>query len=780
MRFKVRGHGAAFGELLVGFALLPVPACESQLATEPASSSIHQASQVSTDEAVPRSANQDATSRAVSTPPDLDSAAAQLTWDADADDLTWYYAHPGDYNQDGLITVNDITPLGVNFGAEGPFDLETSLSVVDGNSDGLITVNDITPIGQNFNKSIERYQAFHSANMEDYPASNTAPNGAGATLLGTVQLKNNPLLANKRRLFTLHLDNPPTSGYGWVRPLSNEYDLGTPSNLITFDSSGNLAPAAALSADPTSGDAPLIVEFDAGASTDSDGEIVQYKFDFDGDAVADLEADQSSAQHTYGSAGVFDASVTVVDDDGAEDSAGVTITVSGGGNQPPTAKLTVMPDSVPPGTTVVLDGSGSSDPEGTTLHYSFDPEGDGTFQAPTTEASLDWTYTELGEFQPALRVTDEDGLEDTAQGSLDVNLGTLERYTIDAQCEPQQMAWMLSMVVSGGRPGVVYYDAAAELGYTVRWRYPLTPSCDSWGDQRGVVKGDRYISGATVLNKAAFAYTDGSDILFISCLNADGSGNWNSSQIMADASEICSSYLILPSLAVISGKPAMICISVDALTGGSLFYNRAQDVSGYSWPTATKLIDFSTDLISTSSLCEVYSRPAIAYVKSESFQGELMYWRAADNDGDDWSSAPVEVLPKAWYGLSNTSLRMILNRPALVYYDDWTKEVGYVRSRDSYGDVWGDPLVIDSDTYANSSIDLLAVNGLPTIAYSKEGVGLCCAVAKDNRGESWNVPVVVDAGAGNGVSVKLADVDGHIAFAYHNTARANVEFAVYR
>lgn len=255
--------------LLVCLALLLVPACKSQLAGPAVNKPDRQLSSGLADHSIPAGPGQAVTARAVSTPPDLDSAKAQLTWDANTGDLTWYYAHPGDYNQDGLVTVNDITPLGVNFNAEGPFDVSSSLSVVDGNSDGLITVNDITPIGQNFNKSVERYQAFHSDNMEDYPASNTAPNGAGATLLGTVQLKNNPLLANKRRLFTLHLSNPPTSGYGWVRPLSNEFDPGTPSSIVSFDGSGNLTPTAALEATPTDGEAPLTVAFDASGSTDS-------------------------------------------------------------------------------------------------------------------------------------------------------------------------------------------------------------------------------------------------------------------------------------------------------------------------------------------------------------------------------------------------------------------------------------------------------------------------------------------------------------------------------
>ena len=48
----------------------------------------------------------------------------------------------------------------------------------------------------------------------------------------------------------------------------------------------NLAPVAVLSADPTSGDVPLDVEFSSAGSTDSDGTIAAYEWNFgDGSAV---------------------------------------------------------------------------------------------------------------------------------------------------------------------------------------------------------------------------------------------------------------------------------------------------------------------------------------------------------------------------------------------------------------------------------------------------------------------------------------------------------------
>ncbi|MBN2083171.1 PKD domain-containing protein [bacterium] len=106
--------------------------------------------------------------RQASTPPEA-ATATGLDWDVENKVLSWGYHLPGDYNQDGLVSVHDLTPLGVHFQEAGPFDSHSALSVIDGNSDGLITVNDITPIGQHFNRSIEGYRIFATENAAEVP-----------------------------------------------------------------------------------------------------------------------------------------------------------------------------------------------------------------------------------------------------------------------------------------------------------------------------------------------------------------------------------------------------------------------------------------------------------------------------------------------------------------------------------------------------------------------------------------------------------------------------------
>jgi PKD repeat protein len=86
----------------------------------------------------------------------------------------------------------------------------------------------------------------------------------------------------------------------------------------------NQAPVAAATATPTSGEAPLEVLFDASGSTDSDGSIASYAWDF-GDSATGSGVTTS---HTYAAAGEYTVTLTVTDDDGAIATTTVDVSVA--------------------------------------------------------------------------------------------------------------------------------------------------------------------------------------------------------------------------------------------------------------------------------------------------------------------------------------------------------------------------------------------------------------------------------------------------------------------
>lgn len=93
---------------------------------------------------------------------------------------------------------------------------------------------------------------------------------------------------------------------------------------------GNIHPIASFTADPTAGNTPVDVDFDASGSSDTDGTIATYAWDFGDGQTASFTVDTIfSHQYTVQTnSEVFRVVLTVTDNLGAEDQAVVDITVN--------------------------------------------------------------------------------------------------------------------------------------------------------------------------------------------------------------------------------------------------------------------------------------------------------------------------------------------------------------------------------------------------------------------------------------------------------------------
>lgn len=177
--------------------------------------------------------------RIVSSVPSGDNAA-HLLEDSYPATLSWLYTNPGDYNQDGIVNITDISEIGKHFGyfyegSQGAFIPSRDVEyVIDGNGDGRITINDFTAIGQNWMHSmLGGFRIYHSRNIADYPVSNTASNGNGVELVASVGLDATSSNRNTNRLlFTHDVAAPDIHSYYWLRPVDENGAEGTPSSAI--------------------------------------------------------------------------------------------------------------------------------------------------------------------------------------------------------------------------------------------------------------------------------------------------------------------------------------------------------------------------------------------------------------------------------------------------------------------------------------------------------------------------------------------------------------------
>ena len=156
------------------------------------------------------------------------------------------------------------------------------------------------------------------------------------------------------------------------------------------------------------------VSVDASPSTDIDGTIVSWSWDFGDDTTASTQ----TATHVYAAPGTYTISLTVTDDDGATgtSAAPITITIAAPPppppNQPPTAAFTATAN----GLTVALDGRSSVDADGSITSWTWDA-GNAT---TATDATASVTYGTSGTYTITLLVTDDDGATATTTRSITV------------------------------------------------------------------------------------------------------------------------------------------------------------------------------------------------------------------------------------------------------------------------------------------------------------------------------------------------------------------------
>jgi PKD repeat protein len=103
---------------------------------------------------------------------------------------------------------------------------------------------------------------------------------------------------------------------------------------------GTRAPTAKVTATPTSGSAPLTVNFSSDGSADPDnGDSIRFDWDLDGNGT--IDSTDPNPAFTYTANGVYTARLTVTDSSGKTGTANTQITV---GNTAPTVQLTTPVD----------------------------------------------------------------------------------------------------------------------------------------------------------------------------------------------------------------------------------------------------------------------------------------------------------------------------------------------------------------------------------------------------------------------------------------------------
>lgn len=180
---------------------------------------------------------------------------------------------------------------------------------------------------------------------------------------------------------------------------------------IQISSTANIAPTADAAATPTSGTAPLQVAFSSAGSSDSDGTIVGYSWNFDDGSPVSTEANPN---HTFTAAGSFNVTLRVTDDGGFTGNDTVVIqVVSATNTAPDLASATATPLYGLAPLQVQFSADQVIDLEGDSfvlnLDYSDSATASHTVQhgGPSSGAVFQHTFTQNGQYQVELTAQDD-------------------------------------------------------------------------------------------------------------------------------------------------------------------------------------------------------------------------------------------------------------------------------------------------------------------------------------------------------------------------------------
>jgi PKD repeat protein len=297
-------------------------------------------------------------------------------------------------------------------------------------------------------------------------------------------------------------------------------------------------PSAAFNATPTSGEAPLVVQF-TDQSTAGSSAITAWAWNF-GD---DTTSTEQSPSHTYDTDGTYTVALTVSSADGSdtETKTGL-ITVNSGSvtDVPPTANFAVTPTSgEAPLAVQFTDTSTPGSSAITTWAWDF---GDGN---TSTDANPDHTYNVADTYSVSLTVTTAVGSDtETKTDIITVNVGAPTPPTADFTATP----------TSGDAPLTVQFVDTSASGSSV-----ITEWLWEFGDD----------TTSTDRNPSHVYDTAGSYSVTLTVITADGSDEEFKSNLIAVASGSGTAPTAAFSATPLSGNAPLTVQFTDESTPGT-------------------------------------------------------------------------------------------------------------------------------------------------------------------------------------------------------------------
>ncbi|MFA5829429.1 MAG: PKD domain-containing protein [Candidatus Gracilibacteria bacterium] len=260
----------------------------------------------------------------------------------------------------------------------------------------------------------------------------------------------------------------------------------------------NIKLNADFTATPDSGPAPLVVKFDASASSAPAGEIQSYEWDFNNKNVFN-DGKGAKIEHTFDQAGTYTVNLRITDNTLQSTVVSKDITVAGANVPTAVISIPTTDGHYYTGTQYTFLGENSTSPTRKIVKYEWD-FGDQTPKASTRTATH--TYKTAGTYEVNLTATDDKGTTGTAGQKITletpVGAALASFTTIPAQAKPTDG------YITGTVPFQVQFDGSGSKeanGSIVdyKWDFNGDGVNDAAGQQSTYVYKDAGTFNATLM-----------------------------------------------------------------------------------------------------------------------------------------------------------------------------------------------------------------------------------------------------------------------------------------
>ena len=261
----------------------------------------------------------------------------------------------------------------------------------------------------------------------------------------------------------LRLDYFKSTGNGRVRFAIQKLDASTTTPTALPPTPAPGAPTAIISAPPPPNDALVgdIVQFIGDQSVAAPGSnVVTFEWNF-GDGSGSNDANPT---HVYPAAGIYQITLTVIDNNGLASSAASQIRINQATTPPPTQGPTASisaPDAALVGETIVFDGSSSFGPNPIS-DYRWD-FGDGS---TANAVVVNQIYNRAGLYNVTLTVTDNQGLSNAITVRISIS-----EAAATATPPAQGPTASIGAPLEGALGVPITFDASESLGVIVSYEW---------------------------------------------------------------------------------------------------------------------------------------------------------------------------------------------------------------------------------------------------------------------------------------------------------------------